>query len=147
MATKLRELDVDLIIRGHLEKGLEHLGDEFAGTFSNEMIERYMAESMEALAGARLTDYVPLFVHRFARERLRALGQIEGTIAKTVPEVLFVSASRSACSASSPAHLRRSTSCAAKWASSSCTVVRRSARTTAASPPFAVWATIMMLGI
>ena len=33
---------------------------------------------------------MPLFVHRFARERLRALGQVEGTIAKDVPEVLFV---------------------------------------------------------
>ena len=33
---------------------------------------------------------MPLFVHRFARERLRALGQVEGTIAKQVPEVLFV---------------------------------------------------------
>jgi arsenate reductase (thioredoxin) len=29
-------------------------------------------------------------VHRFARERLRALGQVEGTITKDVPEVLFV---------------------------------------------------------
>jgi arsenate reductase (thioredoxin) len=29
-------------------------------------------------------------VHRFARERLRALGQVEGTISKDVPEVLFV---------------------------------------------------------
>jgi arsenate reductase (thioredoxin) len=33
---------------------------------------------------------VPLLVHRFARERLRALGQAEGSIAKDVPEVLFV---------------------------------------------------------
>ena len=49
-----------------------------------------MAESLEALGGARLKNFVPLFVHRFARERLRALGQVEGTIAKTVPEVLFV---------------------------------------------------------
>jgi arsenate reductase len=49
-----------------------------------------MTESLEALSGARVTDYVPLFVHRFARERLRALGQVEGTIAKEVPEVLFV---------------------------------------------------------
>src|SRR5918992_2794156 len=90
MATQLRELDVDLITRGHLEKGLEHLRDEFAGTFSVETVERFMAESLEALAGSRLKDFVPLFVHRFARERLRALGQVEGTIAKTVPEVLFV---------------------------------------------------------
>ena len=90
MATTLRDLDVDLITRGHLEKGLERLRDEFAGTFSAETVERFMAESLEALGGARLKNYVPLFVHRFARERLRALGQVQGTIAKTVPEVLFV---------------------------------------------------------
>jgi arsenate reductase len=90
MPTQLRELDVDLITRGHLDKGLEKLGDEFAGTFSAETIERFMAESLAALKNVRFTDYVPLFVHRFARERLRALGQVEGTIAKAVPEVLFV---------------------------------------------------------
>jgi arsenate reductase (thioredoxin) len=90
MATQLRDLDVDLITRGHLEKGLERLRAEFAGTFSPETVERFMAESLEALGGARLKNFVPLFVHRFARERLRALGQVEGTIAKTVPEVLFV---------------------------------------------------------
>jgi arsenate reductase (thioredoxin) len=90
MTTTLRDLDVDLITRGHLEKGLERLRDEFAGTFSAETVERFMAESLEALGGARLKNFVPLFVHRFARERLRALGQVEGTIAKDVPEVLFV---------------------------------------------------------
>src|ERR671910_2618642 len=90
MATQLRDLDVDLITRGHLEKGLERMRDEFTGTFSAETVERFMAESVAALGGARLKNYVPLFVHRFARERLRALGQVEGTIAKTVPEVLFV---------------------------------------------------------
>jgi arsenate reductase len=90
MVTQLRELDVDLITRGHLEKGLESLRDEFAGTFSSEAVERFMAESLQALTSTRIKDFVPLFVHRFARERLRALGQVEGTIAKPVPEVLFV---------------------------------------------------------
>ncbi len=90
MATQLQELEVDAITRGHLEKGLTSLESEFAGVFSGETIERYMAESLEALAGSRLKDFVPLFVHRFARERLRALGQVEGTITKDVPEVLFV---------------------------------------------------------
>ncbi len=90
MATQLQELEVDAITRGHLEKGLASLESEFAGVFSRETIERYMAESLEALAGSRLKDFVPLFVHRFARERLRALGQVEGTITKDVPEVLFV---------------------------------------------------------
>jgi arsenate reductase len=90
MPTQLRELDVDVITRGHLEKGLESLREEFAGVFSGETIERYMAESLHALGDSRVKDFVPLFVHRFARERLRALGQVEGTIAKPVPEVLFV---------------------------------------------------------
>jgi arsenate reductase len=90
MATQLRELNVDLITRGHLEKGLDTLRSEFQGIFSSETVERFMTESLEALSGARVKDFVPLFVHRFARERLRALGQVEGTIAKEVPEVLFV---------------------------------------------------------
>ncbi len=90
MATRLADLDVDLTTRGHLERGLEHLSDEFAGTFSSETVERYMAESLEGLSGARMQNFVPLLVHRFARERLRALGQVQGTIAKDVPEVLFV---------------------------------------------------------
>jgi arsenate reductase len=90
MATQLQELRLDAITRGHLEKGLASLESEFAGVFSPETIERYMAESLENLEGARFKDFVPLFVHRFARERLRALGQVEGTITKDVPEVLFV---------------------------------------------------------
>jgi arsenate reductase (thioredoxin) len=90
MATQLRELDVDLITRGHLERGLASLRLEFQGIFSAETVERYMTESLEALTSARVKDFVPLFVHRFARERLRALGQVEGTITKDVPEVLFV---------------------------------------------------------
>ena len=90
MVTQLRELDLDLITRGHVERGLDKLCGEFAGTFSPETVERYMTESLEALGGARLKNFVPLFCSRFARERLRALGQIEGTIAKDVPEVLFV---------------------------------------------------------
>jgi arsenate reductase (thioredoxin) len=90
MVTQLRELEVDVITRGHLTKGLESLGEEFAGIFSAETIERFMAESLYALKDSRLNDFVPLFVHRFARERLRALGQVEGKITKEVPEVLFV---------------------------------------------------------
>ena len=33
---------------------------------------------------------MPVLAHRFARERLKALGQAEGTIMKEHPEVLFV---------------------------------------------------------
>ncbi len=90
MATQLAELDIDLITRGHIEKGLESLNEEFAGIFSPETVERYVLESADRLQGARLREFLPLFVHRFARQRLRALGQIEGKITKELPEVLFV---------------------------------------------------------
>jgi arsenate reductase (thioredoxin) len=45
---------------------------------------------VDSLRSVRFEDFVPLFVHRFARERLRALAQVEGKITKQVPEVLFV---------------------------------------------------------
>jgi protein-tyrosine-phosphatase len=87
---QLAELNVDLITRGHLEKGLASLEEEFAGVFGSETIERYMAESLASIGPARIENFVPLFVHRFARERLRALAQAEARITKDVPEVLFV---------------------------------------------------------
>lgn len=90
MATQLQDLDTDAITRGHLRKGLESLRAEFEGVFSEETVERFMAESLSGLQTAKFKDFVPLFVHRFARERLRALGQVEGKITKDVPEVLFV---------------------------------------------------------
>jgi arsenate reductase (thioredoxin) len=83
-------IELDPITREHLERGIEGLVDEFRGIFSRETIDRYVEESLQDLPAARFTDFIPLLVHRFARERLRALGQTEGSIAKDVPEVLFV---------------------------------------------------------
>jgi protein-tyrosine-phosphatase len=90
MATQLSDIDVDPATKAHLERGLDSLAREFAGVFSRETIERYMSDSLARLSTARIRDFVPLFVHRFARERLRALGQVEGTIETSRPEVLFV---------------------------------------------------------
>ena len=81
---------VDPEIRGHVERGTESLAEEFHGVFSRETIQRYVDQSLEDLSGARFHDFVPLFVHRFARERLCALAQVEGKMTKEVPEVLFV---------------------------------------------------------
>jgi protein-tyrosine-phosphatase len=77
-------------MRAHLERAIDSLAGEFSGVFSHETIERYVDDSFESLQGARFDDFVPLFVNRFARERLRALGQSEGTLVKEMPEVLFV---------------------------------------------------------
>lgn len=69
---------------------MESLVDEFRGVFSRETIARCVTESLEALPAARFENFVPVLVHRFSRERLRALAQAEGRVAKDVPEVLFV---------------------------------------------------------
>jgi arsenate reductase (thioredoxin) len=81
---------LDLITRQHVEKAAEALQDEFAGTFSRETIARFIAESVDLLGGSKINVYVPVLAHRFARERLKALGQAEGLITKEQPEVLFV---------------------------------------------------------
>jgi arsenate reductase len=81
---------LDPITRQHVEKATEALQDEFAGTFSRETIARFIAESVELLGKSRINDFVPVLAHRFARERLKALGQAEGLITKAQPEVLFV---------------------------------------------------------
>jgi len=68
----------------------KELSEEFAGVFSAETVGRYLEESARRFAESRLEEYVPLLSGRYARERLQALAQSEGKLAKEVPEVLFV---------------------------------------------------------
>jgi arsenate reductase len=84
------KLQLDPGTRAHVDAGVASLKEEFAGIFSAETVDRWVDDSLERLSGARFYDFVPLFVHRFARERLRALAQSEGRVTKDVPEVLFV---------------------------------------------------------
>jgi protein-tyrosine-phosphatase len=81
---------LDPVTRSHIEKAAEALESEFAGIFSKQTIERYLAESVDMLGESKINVYVPVLAHRFARERLKALGQADGLITKTRPEVLFV---------------------------------------------------------
>ena len=82
---------LDPVTRHHVEQCAEALQREFEGIFSQETIARYIAESTDLLSGsAKVNVFVPVLVHRFARERLKALGQAEGVITKEQPEVLFV---------------------------------------------------------
>jgi arsenate reductase (thioredoxin) len=81
---------LDPVTQNHVRRAADALADEFTGVFSRETIERYIAESLDLLGSTRINVFVPVLAHRFARERLRALGQAEGTITKEQPEVLFV---------------------------------------------------------
>jgi arsenate reductase len=81
---------LDPVTRQHVARAAEALQREFAGIFSQETIARYVAESTDLLGDAKINVFVPVLAHRFARERLRALGQADGAITKEQPEVLFV---------------------------------------------------------
>jgi protein-tyrosine-phosphatase len=81
---------LDPVTRQHVERAAEALQSEFAGVFSRETIARYISESVDLLGNSKVNIYVPVLAHRFARERLKALGQAEGGITKDQPEVLFI---------------------------------------------------------
>jgi protein-tyrosine-phosphatase len=72
-------------------KEAERLQLEFTGIFGVETVNRYLYESLSALESrARLREFVPLFAHRFARERLQSLAKVGGLVRVDEPEVLFV---------------------------------------------------------
>jgi capsular polysaccharide biosynthesis protein len=45
---------LDPVTQQHVRRAAEALADEFAGVFSKETIERYIAESVDLLGGARV---------------------------------------------------------------------------------------------
>ena len=74
-----------------LRRTAQDLSTEYAGVFSAETVERHVFESYTALRRtAKVTAHLTSLAHRFAAERLSALAQAKGAIAKDVPEVLFV---------------------------------------------------------
>jgi arsenate reductase (thioredoxin) len=82
---------LDPITRYKVRQSAERLHEEFRGIFSTETIERYIVETTDDLsAGARVVEFMPIFVWRFTRQRLRALAESQGLVAKTGPSVLFV---------------------------------------------------------
>jgi len=91
-----------------LSRTAQELAGRFAGVFSPETAERYVFESYTALRRtAKITNHLPTLARGFATDRLTALAQAKGVIAKEVPEVLFVcvhNAGRSQMAAALLAH-------------------------------------------
>jgi arsenate reductase len=64
---------------------------EFVGVFAPETIERFIADSLDRLLPkAAVTAFVPIFVERFTRDRLKALAKVEGKLTSDIPSVLFL---------------------------------------------------------
>jgi arsenate reductase (thioredoxin) len=74
----------------HLAGAIDRLSEEFAGMFSPETVAQTVEDSEARFRDARITAHVPVLTERFARERLQAVAQSEGSVVKEVPEVLFV---------------------------------------------------------
>jgi arsenate reductase (thioredoxin) len=67
------------------------LQDKFRGMFGPETIERYINDSLDQLLpNSEVVSFVPIFVERFAKDRLRALAKIEGKMISEKPSVMFL---------------------------------------------------------
>lgn len=81
----------DVAMHNQLATTANILSREFTGIFSPEVIARFLDESLDQLLErAQYTQFVPVLAERFARERLRALAKIEGTIVTDNPTVIFL---------------------------------------------------------
>jgi arsenate reductase (thioredoxin) len=67
------------------------LQDKFEGIFGPETIERYINDSLDQLLpNSEVVGFVPIFVERFAKDRLRALAKVEGKMISDKPSVMFL---------------------------------------------------------
>jgi len=76
--------------RLQVKEAAERLQRNFEGQLNKETVERFMNDSLDALAGRATTSaWVPLLAERFARDRLRSLVRLES--GETLnPSVLFL---------------------------------------------------------
>lgn len=68
-----------------------NLGEEFAGLYGTETIERFLYSSYDQFAAtSTVPNFLPLIAERFARQRLTALAKVEGLRNDGKPVVLFL---------------------------------------------------------
>ncbi len=73
-----------------IKQAAVRLQTEFEGIFNTETIERFMTDSQHRLAPkARFTNWLPMLIERFSRERLTALAKVESGVSER-PSVLFL---------------------------------------------------------
>jgi protein-tyrosine-phosphatase len=77
-------------LRPIVRHGESMLRVEFAGIFGSETIHRFLGESLLAFPNATVKSFLPLFMERFTRQRLRALARLEGLISTDKPMVVFL---------------------------------------------------------
>ncbi len=61
-------------VRKMVESEVRTIKAEYRGVVSEESIDSMADESLKRLAGSRVPQFVPLFVGRFTRERIRQMN-------------------------------------------------------------------------
>jgi arsenate reductase (thioredoxin) len=84
------ELELSAGERAAAHRALARLAGPYTRLLGAQRVERIVREELLRLRGVHTRRFLDLLTERHARERLRALAQAEGRLAKTVPEVLFV---------------------------------------------------------
>lgn len=72
----------DDTVQKMVESEVRTIKAEYRGVISEESIDSMADESIQRLAGSRVPQFVPLFVGRFTRERIR---QMSGTLRSAHP--------------------------------------------------------------
>jgi hypothetical protein len=57
----------------HIDSELRTIKSQYRGAVPEEFIDMAAAESLQLLAESRVPQFVPLFVGRFTRERIRGM--------------------------------------------------------------------------
>ncbi|HLZ93991.1 MAG TPA: hypothetical protein VKT20_01490 [Candidatus Dormibacteraeota bacterium] len=63
----------DATVLKQVESEVRSIKAEYRGVVPEESIDVFAGESLQRLANSRVPQFVPLFVGRFTRERLREL--------------------------------------------------------------------------
>jgi len=80
-----------LMPQAALTRAADRLAQQYRGIVSAQTAERVVFESYTALRRtARVHTHLVTLAGRFAADRLAALAQADGALAKDVPEVLFI---------------------------------------------------------
>ena len=61
-------------VRKQVETEVRTIKAEYRGVVSEESIDSMADESLQRLAGSRVPQFVPLFVGRFTRERIKEMS-------------------------------------------------------------------------
>lgn len=74
--------DFDANVLKQIETEVRTIKVEYQGRVPEESIDQVAGESIERLSGSRVPQFVPLFVGRFTRARLRELVEAGVTSGK-----------------------------------------------------------------